>query len=205
MRPRPDTAQRGFTRPGTARNARSVTGADRARGQTRPRSLQPRDAACYPQGREPFPESCIFDAAKKERRLVPTIAAEQAQRPLDALNFFLADVREGLGPYLAIYLLTEQKWNEANIGIVMSVAGLAGIAVQTPAIAAITLRHSGRPRWSAQHGNSRCNHHGRGIQCGLLFSRGCCRKRPHPVLHMDAGNAFRPIRSAGSLTPAVQP
>ena len=38
------------------------------------------------------------------------------------LNFFLADVRDGLGPYLAIYLLTEQKWDEASIGIVMSVA-----------------------------------------------------------------------------------
>lgn len=66
-----------------------------------------------------------------------TIAATQAQRPLDALNFFLADVRDGLGPYLAIYLLTEQKWNEASIGIVMSVAALAGIAAQTPAGALI--------------------------------------------------------------------
>jgi sugar phosphate permease len=47
------------------------------------------------------------------------------------LNFFLADVRDGLGPYLAIYLLTEQKWDEASIGIVMSVAALAGIIVQT--------------------------------------------------------------------------
>lgn len=66
-----------------------------------------------------------------------TIAAQQAQRPLDALNFFLADVRDGLGPYLAIYLLTEQKWNEASIGLVMSIAGLAGIAAQTPAGALI--------------------------------------------------------------------
>jgi len=41
-------------------------------------------------------------------------------RALDALNFFLADVRDGLGPYLAIYLLTEQKWGEASIGAVMS-------------------------------------------------------------------------------------
>ena len=49
------------------------------------------------------------------------------ERALDALNFFLADVRDGLGPYLAIYLLTEQKWDEASIGVVMSVAALAGI------------------------------------------------------------------------------
>jgi MFS family permease len=59
------------------------------------------------------------------------------ERPLDALNFFLADVRDGLGPYLAIYLLTEQKWDQASIGMVMSVAALAGIIAQTPAGALI--------------------------------------------------------------------
>ena len=59
------------------------------------------------------------------------------ERALDALNFFLADVRDGLGPYLAIYLLTEQKWDEASIGVVMSVAALAGIIAQTPAGALI--------------------------------------------------------------------
>lgn len=63
------------------------------------------------------------DAALKQR----------ANRALDAANFFLADVRDGLGPYLAIYLLTEQKWNEAQIGLVMSIAGFAGILAQTPA------------------------------------------------------------------------
>jgi len=57
--------------------------------------------------------------------------------PLDALNFFLADVRDGLGPYLAIYLLTVQKWDEASIGAVMSVAAIAGILAQTPAGALI--------------------------------------------------------------------
>src|SRR4051794_19484900 len=61
----------------------------------------------------------------------------RANRALDAANFFLADVRDGLGPYLAIYLLTEQKWDEASIGIVMSVAALAGILAQTPAGALI--------------------------------------------------------------------
>jgi predicted MFS family arabinose efflux permease len=56
-----------------------------------------------------------------------------ANRALDAANFFLADVRDGLGPYLAIYLLTVQKWDEASIGIVMSIATAAGIVTQTPA------------------------------------------------------------------------
>ena len=59
--------------------------------------------------------------------------AVRVKRSLDALNFFLADVRDGLGPYLAIYLLIEQRWDEANIGIVMSIAAAAGILAQTPA------------------------------------------------------------------------
>jgi MFS family permease len=63
-------------------------------------------------------------------------ASEQtrrANRALDAANFFLADVQGGLGPYLAVYLLTERKWDEASIGIVMSVATAAGLLAQTPA------------------------------------------------------------------------
>jgi MFS family permease len=71
-----------------------------------------------------------------EDSLVRVEAAKLAG-PLDALNFFLADVRDGLGPYLAIYLLTERKWDQASIGLVMSIAALAGIAAQTPAGALI--------------------------------------------------------------------
>ena len=59
--------------------------------------------------------------------------AQAYGRSLDGLNFFLADVRDGLGPYLAIYLLTVQHWDEASIGVVMSVAGIAGIVAQMPA------------------------------------------------------------------------
>src|SRR5258707_3192052 len=61
----------------------------------------------------------------------------QGKGPLDWLNFFLADVRDGLGPYLAIYLLTVQKWDEASIGVVMSIGGIAAILAQTPAGALI--------------------------------------------------------------------
>jgi MFS family permease len=52
---------------------------------------------------------------------------------LDALNFFLADVRDGLGPYLAIYLLTVRHWDEASIGFVMSIGTVAGLLAQAPA------------------------------------------------------------------------
>ena len=66
-----------------------------------------------------------------------TERVSKAERPLDALNFFLADVRDGLGPYLAIYLLAVENWNAASIGVVMSVAAVAGIVAQTPAGALI--------------------------------------------------------------------
>ncbi|EPM93253.1 major facilitator family transporter, partial [Pseudomonas syringae pv. actinidiae ICMP 18804] len=56
---------------------------------------------------------------------------------LDSLNFFLADVRDGLGPYLAIYLLAVHQWDPASIGVVMTIAGIAGLLTQTPAGALI--------------------------------------------------------------------
>lgn len=65
----------------------------------------------------------------------PAIRRQVAGRidhALDLLNFTLADVRDGLGPYLAIYLLLTHHWDQASIGIVMAVGGIAAIAVQTP-------------------------------------------------------------------------
>jgi MFS family permease len=56
----------------------------------------------------------------------------RASRALDAANFFLADVRDALGPYLAVYLLTEREWDAASIGLVMSISTVAGILAQTP-------------------------------------------------------------------------
>lgn len=53
-------------------------------------------------------------------------------RGLDWINFFLADVQTGVGPFLAIFLASRQ-WNEQRVGIALTVGGLAGIAAQTPA------------------------------------------------------------------------
>ncbi|WP_428341440.1 MFS transporter [Mycobacterium sp.] len=53
-------------------------------------------------------------------------------RALDLSNFFLADVRDGLGPYLSIYLLLTHHWDQASIGFVMGIGGIAAIAAQTP-------------------------------------------------------------------------
>ncbi|WP_294297832.1 MFS transporter [uncultured Sphingomonas sp.] len=68
-------------------------------------------------------------------------ARRRSERALDAANLFLADVRDGLGPYLAIYLIAvrgpERGWNEATVGLVLTIAGIAGLLMTTPAGALI--------------------------------------------------------------------
>ena len=56
---------------------------------------------------------------------------------LDAVNSLLADVRGALGPYLNVFLVTQQHWSQSEVGLVTSVGGLLGLAVQTPIGAAI--------------------------------------------------------------------
>ena len=51
---------------------------------------------------------------------------------LDWLNFLLADVQTGVGPFLAIYL-AGYKWDEERVGLALTVGGIAGILTQTPA------------------------------------------------------------------------
>lgn len=58
-----------------------------------------------------------------------------SQRSLQALclmSFFLADVRDGLGPFLGIFL-TARHWTPDDIGLVMTAGGLAGLLVTIPA------------------------------------------------------------------------
>src|SRR6267142_1666989 len=56
---------------------------------------------------------------------------------LDAINFLLADVRGALGPYLNVFLVTQQHWSLSGVGLVTTVGGLIGLALQTPAGALI--------------------------------------------------------------------
>jgi predicted MFS family arabinose efflux permease len=50
---------------------------------------------------------------------------------LNALNFFMADVQAGLGPFLGVFLQA-RHWSPAEIGIVMTIAGVAGMVVTAP-------------------------------------------------------------------------
>ena len=67
------------------------------------------------------------EIAERER------AAVANRKPLDWLNFLLADVRGGVGPFLAIYLMSSQHWDAGSIGMVLSIAGIATVVAQSPA------------------------------------------------------------------------
>jgi MFS family permease len=56
---------------------------------------------------------------------------------LDALNFLLADVRGALGPYLNVFLVTQQHWSQSSVGLVTTLGGWLALAAQTPAGALI--------------------------------------------------------------------
>jgi MFS family permease len=58
-------------------------------------------------------------------------ASRTSERGLDWFTFFVADIQTGFGPFLAVYLTT-QKWNQADIGLVLAAGSIAGLASQLP-------------------------------------------------------------------------
>jgi MFS family permease len=60
----------------------------------------------------------------------------KAIRPLQALNFFMADLQAGIGPFLGIFLLSH-GWKSGPIGSVMTIGGVAGMLLTAPAGALI--------------------------------------------------------------------
>ncbi|WP_185976293.1 MFS transporter [Mycolicibacterium sp. 018/SC-01/001] len=56
---------------------------------------------------------------------------------LDGVNFFLADVQAGLGPFLGVYLINKETWNPANIGFILTLGGAVGLLLNAPAGALI--------------------------------------------------------------------
>jgi len=68
---------------------------------------------------------------------------QRSLRLVEWLNFFLADVQTGLGPFLAAYLASS-GWNAARVGYVLTFGGLMTVAMQTPAGAIIDAVHRKR-------------------------------------------------------------
>lgn len=56
----------------------------------------------------------------------------KATRALEALNFFVADVQAGIGPFLGVFLQA-RGWGTDLIGTVMTIGGIAGMLATSPA------------------------------------------------------------------------
>src|ERR1700740_806075 len=51
--------------------------------------------------------------------------------PLLAVNFFMADMQSGIGPFLGVFLL-EHGWASGTIGTAMTIGNIAGMLITTP-------------------------------------------------------------------------
>jgi MFS family permease len=60
------------------------------------------------------------------------VPASKGIWPLLSLNFFMADMQAGIGPFLGVFLLAH-GWESGLIGTVMTVGGVAGMLMTTPA------------------------------------------------------------------------
>jgi MFS family permease len=58
-------------------------------------------------------------------------------RALDALNFFLADVRDGMGPFLGTFLRVSHGWDAGRVGMALAASQIGTVLAQTPAGALI--------------------------------------------------------------------
>jgi MFS family permease len=63
---------------------------------------------------------------------------------LQALNFFMADMQAGVGPFLGVFLLA-RGWQSGWIGSVMTIGGVAGVLMTAPAGAWVDSSH--HKRW----------------------------------------------------------
>lgn len=68
------------------------------------------------------------DAAQRD----PAAERRRGKRGLQALNFFMADMQAGIGPFLGVFL-QQRGWTAGPIGTVMTAGGIAGMLMTAPA------------------------------------------------------------------------
>ena len=51
---------------------------------------------------------------------------------LDAVNFLLSDMQGALGPYLVVFLVTQEHWSKSSVGLITTLGGLLGLTMQVP-------------------------------------------------------------------------
>jgi MFS family permease len=71
------------------------------------------------------------------------VLAAPDSRALDLLNFFIADIQTGFGPFVAVYLTT-QKWTQVEIGFALALGTVTALVSQIPAGALVDAARSKR-------------------------------------------------------------
>jgi MFS family permease len=60
-------------------------------------------------------------------------ASPRSLHGLDAINLLMADVRDGVGPFLSVFLKGSQHWDAGAIGLAMGASSIAAAICQIPA------------------------------------------------------------------------
>ena len=108
-------------------------------------------------------------------------------RALDLLNFFVADVQTGFGPFVAVYLTTH-KWTQVEIGFALTLGTIVALISQIPAGALVDAMRNKRAAAS-------------GALIGVIIAASLLALQPTqlPVLVAQVLHAF----ASCILTPAI--
>jgi predicted MFS family arabinose efflux permease len=81
-----------------------------------------------------FPESPMKDDGDAEQHGEEELnPSPRSLRGLDLINFLMADVRDGVGPYLSVFLKASEHWQPGAIGMAMAASSIAAAICQIPA------------------------------------------------------------------------
>jgi MFS family permease len=73
----------------------------------------------------------LISEHRHKRKLRDREVSDRSRRGLDWTNFFLADVQMSFGSFLAFYL-ADLGWSKQNVGLALTIGGLAAVAAQIP-------------------------------------------------------------------------
>lgn len=69
--------------------------------------------------------------------------SRQSRVGLDWFTFYVANLQAGFGPFVAVYL-TSERWTQTDIGLVLTIGGVAGLMLQAPGGAVVDASRSKR-------------------------------------------------------------
>ena len=129
---------------------------------------------------------------------------------LDGINFFLAGMQAGFGPFVAV-LLADEKWTQQNIGYVLSVSGIAGLLSQLPGGELLDVSRSkrflvalGAVMQIAAAGGEEFHRLHQFVIVGVLLQTQRFRPLPSGIERRDGSQPLGDVRIAQSTWPIFQ-